>query len=442
MQIIDRSGYTVGRISGFGSVIVNGVRFDTSSASIFVDDRLAAEADLAVGQIVSIDGVVDGDQGVAETLSTDPQLRGPVSMIDASRGQLEILDTLIQITTDTRWDAGISPASISTLRTGDQLEVYGFRTVSSGIRATYLLRSQDLELEAQGIVQMLDRGSSQFAIDGLVVDYTGAFLTGFDGSQIDNGDLVEVEGSVLNPDGFIVADRVERETEAAFSAGPEGTEVELEGIITEAESGGVFALGQTVVVVGSSTVIQGGTTADLEVDRLVEVEGLVNGAGQLVADSIEFRVDSEYEIEAIVESVDANAVTVLGLVLRESNTTQFADESDQSLQDFGLADVVPGDFVKAKAFASGDTLILNLLKRKNPEDRLKIQGPLTQVLANELQIRSAVIAVDQSAEYEVNDQPVSQVEFFALLSPGVVVEAAGQSFESGVLLAEELELEE
>ena len=58
---IDRGGAAIGPIDGFGSVIVNGVRFDTDNAVIVVDGAAASLSDLEVGQVVVVVGTFDED---------------------------------------------------------------------------------------------------------------------------------------------------------------------------------------------------------------------------------------------------------------------------------------------------------------------------------------------------------------------------------------------
>ena len=68
---IDRGGSTLaqGPINGFGSVVVNGVHYATSGATITIDDQPGAESDLRVGQVVRVEGTVDagGTTGTART---------------------------------------------------------------------------------------------------------------------------------------------------------------------------------------------------------------------------------------------------------------------------------------------------------------------------------------------------------------------------------------
>ena len=53
-----------GRIAGFGSVIVNGIRFDDSQASIVDDDGVAhVSSELKLGMVVDVEGELQGNSG-------------------------------------------------------------------------------------------------------------------------------------------------------------------------------------------------------------------------------------------------------------------------------------------------------------------------------------------------------------------------------------------
>lgn len=62
---------TTGVITGFGSVHVNGVEFDTDSTDFDSDDDVADETELKVGQVVTLTGTKndDGVTGTAENMS-------------------------------------------------------------------------------------------------------------------------------------------------------------------------------------------------------------------------------------------------------------------------------------------------------------------------------------------------------------------------------------
>src|SRR6266849_192945 len=56
---------TFGKITGFGSVIVNGVEFSTSGAMILRDDVPVTQGDLRVGMVVTVSGTHSGSSGDA-----------------------------------------------------------------------------------------------------------------------------------------------------------------------------------------------------------------------------------------------------------------------------------------------------------------------------------------------------------------------------------------
>ncbi len=83
---IGGSGYvSSGSVSGFGSVFVNGVEFETDSSTFDVDGVSGTQDDLAIGMIVQVSGTInaDGITGDATSISYDDQLQGPVTGLTA-----------------------------------------------------------------------------------------------------------------------------------------------------------------------------------------------------------------------------------------------------------------------------------------------------------------------------------------------------------------------
>ena len=68
-----------GAITGFGSVFVNGVRFETSGAAFTINGRPGTQADLRVGDVVKIHGHRDGAGNcTADHIDFDDLVKGPV----------------------------------------------------------------------------------------------------------------------------------------------------------------------------------------------------------------------------------------------------------------------------------------------------------------------------------------------------------------------------
>ncbi|MFV9616753.1 MAG: DUF5666 domain-containing protein, partial [Gammaproteobacteria bacterium] len=105
---IGGSGFTSsGSVTGFGSVFVNGVEFETSGTVFDIDDSSGGrEGDLAIGMVVTVNGTVndDGVSGTATSISFDDQLQGSITGItavaadpDGENRSFTVLDTTVRI---------------------------------------------------------------------------------------------------------------------------------------------------------------------------------------------------------------------------------------------------------------------------------------------------------------------------------------------------------
>ncbi|HEB98347.1 MAG TPA: hypothetical protein ENJ05_02450, partial [Thiotrichales bacterium] len=58
-----------GVITGFGSIFVNGVEYETNGANITIDGQPGTEDDLRVGMVVTLEGSASGNSGTAVSIS-------------------------------------------------------------------------------------------------------------------------------------------------------------------------------------------------------------------------------------------------------------------------------------------------------------------------------------------------------------------------------------
>ena len=128
--------FASGTISGYGSIIVNGVHFDETQALVQGDDgQTLAASTLALGMVVQVTGgpislAVDGSsRAVASAVRTQRALVGPVSArtlnLSAGTAQLTVLGQTVQIGADTVFDARMA-GGLAAVTVGQWLEVYGF----------------------------------------------------------------------------------------------------------------------------------------------------------------------------------------------------------------------------------------------------------------------------------------------------------------------------
>jgi hypothetical protein len=446
---IVRTGFVVGPIASFGSVVVNGIHYDTDDATITVDGEPATQADLRVGQVVRITAELeDGETtGTASAIDFDDNVEGPIESIDAAAGVLVVLGQTVRIGPGTSFDDSIEPRSIDGLAVGDFVEVSGLVMADGSIDATRIeIDANGGELEVHGVVAALDAANSRFSINALVVDYSAAQLDDFPAGGLADGQPVEAKGLALDGSGALVATRVEFKGPAV--AGETDDFGEIEGFITRFASAQDFDVSGLCVTTGAATVFEGGTAADLGLDVKVEVEGLFDAAGCLAARKVDIRLGTAVRVTAVIDSVDAaaNSLVLLGIPVDVDALTRMEDQSDADLEPLTLADLAAGDYVEIRGGerpAGSGRVRAALLERDDLDDETELQGFATAVAAPTLTILGVTIETDGSTEFEdANDQPISAAEFFSQAAAGSLVKADGVETSPTTILASEVELED
>ena len=444
---IDRGGAPVvasGVVTGFGSIFVNGVEYDTSDATFQIGGRTGSEADLRVGYVVTVVGTLDEGsttRGKAESVSFRASVRGPVEALDLEAGTLDVLGQKVRITDATSFGDGISTRGLAGLSVGTVVEISGFPGSDGDIVATRVELDDGTDIEATGAVSDLDAAAMRFSINALRVDYSQAELEGFGSSGPQNGDTVEVEGTMLDADGVLIATHFEREDGPSFAA---SERAEIEGLVTRFGSSTDFSVSGQPVVTNSSTVFENGSAADLALDVAVEVEGTVDGQGRLVAEEVEFRIAGPSEISGTVSAVNAadGTLEVSGVRVSVTATTRFEDHSDARVTHFSLANVAVGDYVEVRGHESDDGLIATLLERDDADDsEVEISGIVRSVAAPELVVLGATVVTNAGTQFrDENENALSADAFFAA-APGRRVEIDGEWI-GGAIQAEEAQLED
>ena len=147
---IGGSGYvSSGSVTGFGSVFVNGVKFETDNSTFDVDGNPdGTQDDLAIGMIVQVSGSInaDGITGNATSIRYDDELQGPVKgpiTYDADRvtATFTVLGVTIIIDSgstsfDIDGDLPVNTLSILTASEDNNVEVSGFFDSSGNLKAT------------------------------------------------------------------------------------------------------------------------------------------------------------------------------------------------------------------------------------------------------------------------------------------------------------------
>jgi hypothetical protein len=446
---IVRTGIVLGPIASFGSVVVNGVHYETDDATITVDGQPATEADLRVGQVVSIVAELeDGETaGTASSVSFDDNVEGSIQSIDPASGVIVVLGQTVRIGASTSFDDSIQPRSVDGLEVGDFVEVSGLVRSDGSVDATRIeLKAVAGELEVHGVVSALDTANLRFNLNALVVDYSAAQLDDFPGGQIADGQAVEAKGAALDANGVLLATRVE--FEGPLAAGDVDDFAEIEGYITRFASAQDFDVSGLCVTTGTATRFEGGTAADLGLDVKVEVEGLFDAAGCLTARKVDIRLGTAVRVTALIDSIDVanDSLVLVGIPVDIDTLTRMEDQSDADVEPLTLADLAVGDYLEirgAERPAGSGRVQAALLEREDLDNETELQGFVTAVAAPTLTILGVTIQTDGSTEYQdVDDSPLSAAEFFSRVAAGSLVTADGAEISSTTILAEQVELED
>jgi len=445
---IGRTGVAVGPISTFGSVVVNGVRYDTNGATFTINGVSGSQDDLRVGQVITVEGTIDdnGVDGDADEVNFDDNVKGPIESIDPALSRIVVLGQTVLINPETSFDDNISPRSIDGLNVGDIIEVSGLVDANGRITATRIeLKPAGTEFEVLGSVSNLDSASFLFNINDLLVDYSGATLDNFSGGQIADGDFVEAKGTSVGPAGELIATRVELKNAILNLA--DGVHVEIQGFITRFASAQDFDVTGFPVTTTASTVYEGGVEGDLGLNIKVEVEGDVDGNGVLVATKVDIRRAKAVRATANVDLVNSGAesLVMLGITVSVDALTRLEDKSDADVRPLTLADINAGDYIEVRGdeFPAGSGGILaTILEREDADTEAILQGFVETISDPSFTILGVTIQTGGGTIFrDVNDNVITSADFFNQLTSNSLVKAKGTEVSDTVISAEEVEFE-
>jgi hypothetical protein len=186
---IDGSGIiSSGAVSAFGSIVVNGTRFDTSEADIIVngeqgvgDDFVLANLD--IGRVVTVEGTIsqDGLNVTADRVVYSDNVAGPVTFVGVPdpvdndleievMGQIVVVNFTTKFKPDTYDYYSIAP--------NDMVTVSGYLDDTGAVRATFIentgVFASGIAVEVKGhVMNLQDSGLDKtFEINNLTVNYT------------------------------------------------------------------------------------------------------------------------------------------------------------------------------------------------------------------------------------------------------------------------------
>ena len=271
----------VGVADGFGSVIMNGVRFNVDTAHVVTEDAMS----LQLGMTASVRGVIDAGMatGTATEILSIPELRGLISKIDVAAGQMEVMGVVVSVDEATAFAGG---AALSDLSVGAMVQVYALPNGPGRMRATRIeISTAGAHTRIRGAIQNLNTTARTFRVEGLTVNYAAAdFAGGLTSSALAEGMAVYVRASGSPSLGVLTATQLYRgHTLPTQSAAP----VTLLGMVTDYVALRSFSL-QGVPVDASAAQVTGGLATAIGNGVKLDVTGTMTN-GVLVASKVRIR---------------------------------------------------------------------------------------------------------------------------------------------------------
>lgn len=296
------TAYASGPITGLGSIIVNGVRYDDSAARVLGDDDSELRDDrrrLKLGMQVDVaSAAVDDSTGRAraESVRVGSELVGTVERVTVdANGALQSFVLLGQTVLIQRPGTVVDdslPGGLAGITVGRLLEVHASFNGTAYVASFIELRSAAAvtRFKVRGVVSALDTTARSFRIGSTSFSYAGL---GADALSVSlaNGLLVRVEVATGSTSGGVLqalSVRPGRRASSTLTASAAVADARLRGSVSKAVAGSAFELDGTPVQVDASTRFDKGTLASLVLGAVVEVRGVLQ-AGTVIAGRVTVR---------------------------------------------------------------------------------------------------------------------------------------------------------
>jgi hypothetical protein len=343
-----------GILTGFGSIFVNGIEYDVSTAKITDDLGNVASADaLKLGMHVEVTGTdpttttPGSAEGGAGTVVYSSDIEGPVSAVDTSAGTITILDQTVDANPNTVWDPALV-GGLAGLTVGEVIKVYSLYDSGTNQYVASRVESDTAatRYKIRGAVSNLDTTAKTYTIGSLPIDYSGVTNppAGLADGSIATAELQTTEGAnawmatgVQLHNGGVAGNHVTVHVRGMISSESNPTFFVLDGWSVDASAAN-FIDGQSGIVPGAA----------------VQVDGIMTN-GALVATDVKLQKAGEkmdFQVHGPITAVDQSAQT---FVLRGQTVSYAGNVAYSGGSSTDIA-VGKGVFVQGTLAADGSSV--------------------------------------------------------------------------------------
>lgn len=352
------SAFTAGPVRGFGSIIVNGVRFDDSGAEIENEDGVrGSQDDIKLGSMVEVEsGRIDDSTGraTAVRIRFGSEIKGLVASVDTAANSFVVLGQVVDVRPETVFDDSLGAGGVAGLA-GKVVEVHAQRDAATGHYVASRIEDEAgaTSFKLNGTVSALDSSARTFQIGDALISYASLNAADMPAGLAD-GMRVRVRLATAQIDGKWVATRIRGADRKVEDHG----DARLQGTVTAFTSATAFEVNGIPVDASAARIDKGPVTAD----SIVEVRGSAKD-GTIVAERVKVLNGSDDSISGVelhgnISGVDTTAKT---FVLRGVKVSY---GGSVSYQRGGEAQLVDGARLEVKGTLSDDrsTLTAALIK--------------------------------------------------------------------------------
>ena len=431
-----------GTVTGFGSIFVNGKKFETENIEVRHDGvtercTISANANdrcgLKEGMNVTVAGSFTGSTHRASIIVQEDTLEGPITSKDVANSQFAMLGQTVLVDDTTKFDSGLNFAALAV---NDVVEVSGYVKSDGVIAASFIERKNGVVgcgtegCEIKGVVKSHDHASTRFQIGGLTVVYDLDGSNAIPETIIDNSmpaptgsnwnDIfVKVKGTSLVGT-TLTATKIERENDGADN---EVDEFELEGFVTRAgiPNGNIidFTIGTTPVRTTANTEFRGGTADEIAVGTRMSAEGRFDGT-TLIAKHVKFQAGVRLEGDATVNGTTLTVAGLPGVTITANSQTE--------LKDAAVLNDLNGKHVRVRGRVTGiNTVIATRIELRSPDSDVDLQGPVQSFNGNAIEILGVSVDLATINQFEtVSGTSMSRAAFLAAREVNSLVKVKGQ----------------
>lgn len=431
-----------GLISGFGSIYVDGERFDTDGATVSANGVSATLDDLKVGMNVNFIYQTD-EQGVTSVTSIhyESDIEGVIDSIDRNNQIITIAGLTVQYNDQTHF----LTTSETELVPGTRVEISGFPQADGRFVATFIEPDAELEnyTELAGIITKLDTNQQTFYFGDLRISFANARLPQ---GALANYQAVEVKGNLQ--DATFVASDIEFDEVDFVIDIDELNKAEIKGVVTAYVNGtNEISLNNTTYALASNVQVSGGSLASLAVGDYVELDiDLSKSPAQVQKIEIKTAISSfEYgKLEGFITDIDADAgsINVNGMTFIVNAFTRYEDDKDRYIH---FANLQVNDFVEVVFVDDGTQYVVEKLER---EERIEAyydaesRGTISQLDAEQVTVNGVAYTFASANRFVINDRLVTRSDFVAALAVGMQIEIEGYYNNANQFVATEFELDD